>query len=333
MRLLRALREARYLLELALLWPLATVVRRAPEGGALALARLAARLAHRLLTGDRRWAERNLQLVYGDTLSRRRRRAIVRACFEHIALTRVEALRYSEPWMRARVVVEGGAQARAVASGARARGVGVIAVTAHLGNFELLPAVCHADGWPCSVLYRPQDNWRVEQLIAGPRADYLRGRTVPRGPGALLELSQRLRRGESIGLLIDINTLDDPCFVDVLGVPAASPRGAAALALATGAPVLVAAAYRLPDGRHRLVFEPPLQLTDTGRRRADIDVNTAALQRALERHILAAPEQYNWPHPRWRLRPDGSRWTLATPLRAMEAERVRPRDEVLPPTC
>lgn len=323
------LREARYLLELALVWPICALVRAVPEAAAHALARVLGRLAYHVLAHDRAWALTNLAWVYGDALPRTRRVRRARAAFEHIVLARVESLRWSREWMRAHVAVDGAEHARAAAEEARSRGLGTIVITAHLGNFELLPPACFDAGWRGVVVYRRQDNWRVERLLAGARAEYLGTGALPRGPGALLELAQRLMRGEGVGLVIDVNTLDDPVFVDVMGLPAASPPGVGALALLTRAPVILAVAIRLPDGRHRLVFEPPFPLIDTGRRRADIAANSAQYQRGLERHILAHPDQYNWPHPRWRRRPDGGSWTLSTPDRVVEAARVRSRDLVL----
>jgi KDO2-lipid IV(A) lauroyltransferase len=330
MRWLRLLRELQFLLEFLLIWPLVALVRALPEPAARALAIGLARVAYRALWRDRGWALRNLELVFGPNLRPAQRTRLAIRSFEHILLTRVEGLRWSLDRMLAGVIEENGEAARAAQREAAARGVGVIVVSAHLGNFELIPSWIYKDGFRGPVVYRPQDNWRVERLLAGARAEYLLGQALPRGGFTTLSLMYALREGRGVGLLIDINTLDAPVFADFLGFPAASPAGAAALALATGAPVLLAVAVRRPDGRHRLIFHEPFPLIRTGDRRADIAANTQQYHAALEPYILAHPEQYNWPHPRWRRRPDGSFWTLDQPVGRQAAERIGPPRQVTP---
>jgi lauroyl/myristoyl acyltransferase len=115
--------------------------------------------------------------------------------------------------------------------------------------------------------------------------------------------------------------------VDFLGFAASSSSGAAALALASRCPVILAVSVRQPDGRYRLIFHPPFELIDTGDRQHDLAANTQQYTRAIEAYVLAYPEQYNWPHPRWRKRPDGSCWHLDLPLAQMAAQRSGPARE------
>ena len=194
-------------------------------------------------------------------------------------------------------------------------------ITAHLGNFELLSAWGHYNGFPNTVMYRPQNNWRVERLMLGARHEYLPN-VVRRSTTGLMTLGYVLRDGGNVGLLVDMNTLDNPAFVDFLGFKAASPPGAAALALSTGAKVILAIAVRREDGKHRLIFHPPFETIRTGNKKHDVIANTQKYMKAIESYVLAYPEQYNWPHPRWRFRPDGSFWTINTPLAEIEKERL-----------
>jgi KDO2-lipid IV(A) lauroyltransferase len=319
--------EIQYLLEYLLLWPVVVLVRRLSEARSRAFARSLSRVAYRLLGHDRRWCLLNLELVFGANLNRAQRTKLAMQAFEHLVLTRFEAWRWNPRWMAARVIEEGCDDARAVCRRAAERGKGVIIISAHLGNFELLPAWGYHTGWVGKVLYRPQNNWRVERLLMAARRQYWRD-MVSRGPLALRTLLHALRKGEGVGLMIDINTLDHGVFVDFLGFQAASPPGAAVLALATRAPVILAVSIRQPDGRHRIVCHPPFNLIDTGDRARDIVANTQQYMKAIEPYVLAHPEQYNWPHPRWRLRPDGSFWKLDMPRARLAAERGGPPREL-----
>jgi KDO2-lipid IV(A) lauroyltransferase len=290
------------------------------------LAQSIGRVLYRVLGTDRAWCLRNLALVFGDQLTPSGRVHLAMRVFEHFSLSCVEAIRWTPEWMWAKVLSDPGT-ADFFRDAAR-RGKTFIFVSPHLGNFELISSCWHLIGLKGTVMYRPLNNWRVERLLSGARSRYGDGH-VPRTPFALMSLMYSLREGKSVGLLIDVNTLDDPVFVDFLGFQAASPPGAAALSLATGVPVVLSVCLRHPDGTHRLTFSAPFEPIRTGDRRRDIVVNMQRYTRAIEPYVLQHPEQYNWLHPRWRLRPDGHMWTLHTSREQMESERVStPRERM-----
>lgn len=314
--------EARYLVEFLLLWPVVALVRAAPEWTLDSLIRGIATVARLILAHDRRWCEWNIDLIFGERRSPADRRRLAKQSFENIVRTRVELMRFTPEWMTSRVIEVGGEQARAAARQAKAEGRGMIILTCHLGNFELLAAWVYHTGFRGPVMYRPLDNWRVERLFLGSRAAYLPD-VVKRGAIGTMSFMYSLREGEGVGMLLDINTLSNPVFVDFLGYAAASPPGPAALALATDATVILCVAVRQPDGRHRLTFHEPFPLLRSGDKKKDIEANTRQYTAAIEPYLLAHPEQYNWPHPRWRLRPNGSFWTSKLPVEIARSERLR----------
>jgi KDO2-lipid IV(A) lauroyltransferase len=319
----RWLVELQHLLEYLLLWPVVAMVRRLSEERSRALARGLGRVLYRLLAHDRRWCLKNLELVFGPNLTPSQRTRLAIQAFEHTVLTRFEAIRCTPEWLAAHVLEEGYEATREIIREASLRGKGVIVVSAHLGNFELIPAWCGLTGCPARVMYRPQDNRRVERLLLASR-QYQGWDAVPRDLCGLLALRSALRQAKTIGLMIDINTLRRPVFVDFLGFQAASPPGPAALALKTGAVVLLAITFRQPDGRHRIIFHPPFARIQTGDRDRDLEANTQQYMRAIEPYVLAHAEQYNWLHPRWRFRPDGSFWTNDMPYARLSQERSGP---------
>lgn len=316
----KTLREIRFYLEYLAVLPVVLLARGLSEANAERLVKIIARLAYHALSFDRRWAYRNLEMVFGDNLTSERRREIVMGAFETVVRTRVECIRWTKEWMLKNVVEEGGEATRAAAIEYKRQGKGLIILTAHLGNFELLPAYCHQTGHPSTVMYRPQDNWRVEKLLLGARTEYLPN-VVRRSTTGLMTLGYVVREGTCVGLLVDMNTLDNPAYVDFLGYKAASPPGAAALAVSTGAPVVLALSVRDADGKHRMIFHPPFETIRTGNKREDIRRNTEQYMKAIEPYVRAYPEQYNWLHPRWRYRPDGTFWSLETPMEEILAER------------
>jgi len=63
-----------------------------------------------------------------------------------------------------------------------------------------------------------------------------------------------------------------------------------------------AAGYRLPNGKHVLEFYPPIAWRDYATQKEALYQNTKAYNEALERIILAHPEQWMWLHKRWKLK-------------------------------
>jgi Kdo2-lipid IVA lauroyltransferase/acyltransferase len=314
------LRGCRNLAEYLLFLPVYALVRglRAESLGMLVVC--LSRLLYCVLVSERRWCQSNLELVYGEQLTRAERERLGRRAFANLVRTRVELLRWTPEWMAAHVHGEGLDHVRQ----ALGRGKGTIVVSGHLGNFELIGAHLVAQGCPLAWIHRPLNNWRLDRILFRSRLRYVGAAGVIRNAHTLVALRAALRRGHVVALAMDLNTLDRPIFVDFLGFAAASPAGAAILALSTKAPVIFAAAIRAPDGRHRIAYHPPFHLIEGGDRERDVAANLQQYTRALERYVLVHPEQYHWSHPRWQRRPDGSAWSLRTPPEVMAAERIRP---------
>ena len=89
-------------------------------------------------------------------------------------------------------------------------------------------------------------------------------------------------------------------------MPACTTAGVATLALRTGAVVLPGYIVWDEAARmHRLHFEPPLETTNTGNQKDDVQINTARYTAALEAIIRRHADQWLWIHRRWRTRPPG----------------------------
>jgi KDO2-lipid IV(A) lauroyltransferase len=186
------------------------------------------------------------------------------------------------------------------------RGKGVLFLTAHVGAWELSSFAHSIYGHPMKFVVREIDNPRVERLISRYRA--LGGNSPIRRKNASRELLKALRNNETVGILVDQNTTrDEGAFVDFFGIPAATTTAVATLALRTGAAVIPGFLIWDHDARsHRLHFDPPLNLIDTGDRAGDIIENTRMFNCVLERYVRKYPDQWLWIHRRWKTRPEGA---------------------------
>jgi len=108
-----------------------------------------------------------------------------------------------------------------------------------------------------------------------------------------------LRRNEVDALVSDRNVTGSGPRVEFFGVPTQFPDGVAALAVRTGAPLLVAIATRRPDGRFDALFEPLPAVALTGVSKTDVLLLTQAVARRLEYHIASHPEQWTVFQKRW----------------------------------
>jgi|SRR5450759_2158677 len=112
-------------------------------------------------------------------------------------------------------------------------------------------------------------------------------------------LLRALRRGESVGMVVDRDLMHNGILVPFFGHPTPIPAGPALLAIETGVPVYAASARRTKNLRYRgrMVLVPA---AESGSRRERVRALTAAIAAAFESIVADAPEQW-WGafHPIW----------------------------------
>jgi len=176
---------------------------------------------------------------------------------------------------------------------ALAKGRGVLAVTAHLGNFELGGRIL-AERYRVLDVVKPMRNKLFDQYLQKERARHGIA-TVPMAESGRAVLTH-LRSGGLVTLLVDQNAGREGVRTDFLGLPASTWPGAARLAVRTGSPVVPVAILRQADGRHVLHIGEALDpVGDT-----DITAFTARISAAVETYIWQQPEQWFWVHRRWK---------------------------------
>ena len=188
-------------------------------------------------------------------------------------------------------------QARQVLDQALAEGRGVIFITGHVGNWEILGQAIAAAGYPIATIatpfYDPRitkwlDKWRTQRGLKILWNEQNSGKAILRV----------LRSNNLMAFLIDQDMKTAGDYVLFFGRPAFTPTTPAALALRTGAPVVFCWHHRRGK-RHRITVERVVY-GRTGNRQRDVLALTALLTARLEKVIRAAPEQWVWMHRRWR---------------------------------
>ena len=183
------------------------------------------------------------------------------------------------------------------------RGKGVLVLTGHFGNWEVA-TIAGIGRYPN---FRGRFHF-VRRALKPAWLDALVTRRFNAGGfgvlpkrGSLDAILGALEKGDFIVFPFDQHAQPpDGIAVDFFGHPAWTFKSLAIIALATGAPVLPASSWREADGRHVLRFEdalPPVESPDT---KEAIRATTRSFNEALERLILARPEQWYWVHRRWK---------------------------------
>jgi KDO2-lipid IV(A) lauroyltransferase len=253
----------------------------------------------------RRTARENLETAFPEKSPRERRR-ILRRSFENMGRMVVEFIRFPSLTRRELerlVTIEG--KDHFDRFRAANPGVGVLALSAHLGNFELISAIFNAiEMIPSSLIGRKVRPEAVDEIVCGLRLS--QGVATIPNKDAVRDVAARLARGEGIGVVLDQNMKRGTgVFVPFFGKPASTTPGLAVLARRSGVPVFPVFMSRVGVcGRHRLRIEPPAVWDEAaGDKKRALVANTALYTRLIEDAIRRRPEEWFWFHRRWRTQP------------------------------
>jgi KDO2-lipid IV(A) lauroyltransferase len=178
------------------------------------------------------------------------------------------------------------------------KGRGVMFLTAHFGNWELLSVFPAMIDCPTNIVYRPLDFRPLDRFFIDLRSRF-GGRLIPTKRSAA-RILKNLRNGESVGLLMDQNVdWYEGVFVDFLGQRACTNKIMAILALKTEAPVVPIFMVRKESG-FEVTILPEIELIKSNDKIRDIETNTEQYNKAIETIVRRHPDQWFWVHQRWK---------------------------------
>jgi len=178
-------------------------------------------------------------------------------------------------------------------------GKGLIIVTAHFGNVDVVAQVLAVRHYPVTVAAEHLQPEKLYQYVVSLRAS--QGIRLIPADRFLRPLYRALRNNEIVGLAVDRNLTGTGTLTDFFGAPALLPDAPVRVALRTGATLMPAFGLRQHDGTLEAFFEPPLQLEKTGNASHDVRSGMAKVVAALEKYITRYPEQWVMFQPVWKL--------------------------------
>ena len=209
----------------------------------------------------------------------------------------------SEKQLCDRVDVVGAERLLAVAE----QGKGVLVLTGHFGNWEFAPlgGILNFKQFQGQFHFirRTLGSKTLERILF--RRYFQAGLNVIPKKDSLQQVCDVLEQNHAVVFVLDQHASlvnRDGVAAEFFGKKAGTYRSLASFSRHTGVPVVPAAGYRRPDGRHVLEFHEPIAWVDYPTTQESVYRNTLAYNQSLERIILAHPEQWLWLHQRWKLK-------------------------------
>jgi Kdo2-lipid IVA lauroyltransferase/acyltransferase len=182
---------------------------------------------------------------------------------------------------------------------------GVIFISGHFGNWELLAISIAQLGYSSYPYMRKINNKYIDKLLNDTRMRFKLKPIDRDGIQAVKSGLRVLNNNEILGMLIDQDTTRiEGVFVDFFGRLAYTPSGAASLAIASGCPIIFGFIKRGIDNKHTVTLSKPIFAKITGDKKADIFENTQIFNRYIEEAIRENPSQWVFMHRRWKHTPE-----------------------------
>jgi KDO2-lipid IV(A) lauroyltransferase len=179
---------------------------------------------------------------------------------------------------------------------------GMLLLTAHYGNFELVGYMLGMFGFDIYSVARPLDNRYVNDYLFGIRQS--KGQKLIIKKGASAQMGEVVAAGSALGFIADQDAGRKGIFVDFFGRKASTYKSIGLLAMMACVPVVIGCCRRI-DGRFFFSIEVErIILPDEWRDKPDprrwISQEYTS---AIESFIRRDPSQYWWMHRRWKTRP------------------------------
>jgi Kdo2-lipid IVA lauroyltransferase/acyltransferase len=181
-------------------------------------------------------------------------------------------------------------------------GRGLLMVTGHYGNFEIIGYLMGLFGFNIYSIARPLDNRFISRYLYGVRERF--GQKIIDKKGAAEKMGELVSSGATLGFIADQDAGKKGIFVDFFGRKASAYKSIGLLAIANNLPIVVGYSRRVDNRFYfeiaatRIIF--PEEWTDKD---DPLKWVTAEYTGEMEKFIRDDPTQYWWLHRRWKHRP------------------------------
>ncbi len=178
-------------------------------------------------------------------------------------------------------------------------GNGVILLSAHFGNWELIAASMSARiNIPFHVVVKHQRNPYVDRKINSIRIKW--GNEIVSLGISIRNIYKELKNKNLIAMVADQRGPADGLRIKFFGIETAIYSGPAILAIKTGAPLIYGITIRQPDFSYKVILEK-INLVDLPDDEEEkVKEISQRLASFLEKYVRQYPEQWLWMHKIWK---------------------------------
>lgn len=268
----------------------ASTIRWLPSAPAVLLVCLLSDITHLFARKTRSIVGCNLRHIVGDSVTEKSLHGMTRETFRDLFLNYYDLLRIPCVTLKE---IEESVEFDGVEyfDQAHSYGKGVVLVSAHIGNLDLVVNSL--------LVLRLRVMILAEQLRPSRLHNYVLGLRRTHGVsyeavsiGGIRAAFRALERGEYVGIVCDRAIQGKGIVTDFLGESALMPVGAAELALRTGATILPMFVTRTTRDHYKVYVEPPIRVSEGNADPDGVRELTDQIINIMERYIRKYPTQW-----------------------------------------
>jgi len=255
-------------------------------------------LAYKLDKKHKKIARVNLDLAFGDKLNQDEKRAIIKKCYKNLLYNMRDFVK-NQSISTERLLEKVTFHNQHFYEEAKKEGKGLILLTAHYGNWELLPLSMGARFGKLWGVGRALESKKMDKILRKNREQF--NVHMLDKNGALKGMLRALKNKENVGLLVDQNTSEkDGILINFFGKLARHTPAAALIARKTGALIVPAFITTQDHKSYDATFYKPIKTQKTSNSKEDIRKSVQEQAYITQQIIEKKPDEWFWLHRRWK---------------------------------
>jgi len=288
----RFMRHLGFLLETLLVVPLGTLISFLPWRVGRAFGRFGGALVFSLGKSYIKWAWHNLDIIYAENpLSKKRKLRIVKNLYMNLGTVLFEYLKIGsvtpENYEKFVNIENSEAVERALNEKK-----GVLAIAAHIGNWEYLGSVGAKLGKNVAAIIYRQRNPYTDRWLKNIREKKGKVTCFYDDITSMPRVLRHLKNNGILGILADETHSLQPIVVPFFGIPSPAAPGAAKIHLRNRTPIVFCFSVKQNDGRYLLSFDGPHHFRKSGDLRKDCEYIMSQINKKCEEIIKKYPDQW-----------------------------------------
>lgn len=290
-----------YILEYIVVVPFAGLLSLIPRRWLPAFSRPIGWLIYKINKKDKKWAYYNLDIVYKDNpLTWEEKDKIVRQLYRNLIIIAIEYLQLGRITAKNYHKYVEYENYHESLERLQKEGRPSIAVTLHLGNWEVMGTVFAKLGLNLAVVINRQWNPYTDKWLKNIREKKGKIKSFYNEISEVKNIARHLQNKGCIALVADQTYYFKPLIVPFFGVPAGTAEGPAKFHLKYKAPIVMAYSYRQANGKYKVIYEDPVEFESTGDHQADHERIMTWINKKYESYILQHIDQwFSLLHARW----------------------------------